>query len=372
MLPSLMTDAEEELYKPNETVDLSRLDDLTTRQQAIRYQLLPPTQSTIAYRTRSKSDKRSQRLRTILDGTPSKGTVVIACRGTDSSDSEDVAVDARMFIKLPTTKIFGTQITGNNNPPSFSGDPYYERTKNHIVSILQRDFIPSGSNQSYKDFWDVFITGHSLGGALTDQLLIDGVGKGGISFNGPRTEASNANRQNVYSIINESDRVVGTSSKSPNNAFDYVTPKAMSGINVTQHMLDQLGPLTGRDGLPLFNDKIFFPADKNMNNNKQTIGAGMNDLSGEGPAPKVDTFRTLAKEVYATSTDPIKNGLLLPQYTLKKPNGKPIVNFYIYTTPQPYEIYASMPVYNTIKVQLNTIFGVAKVDKSFQLDNLWK
>lgn len=443
------------------------LNDLTTRQEAIRYQLYPITQNTISYKLRSKTDKRSQRLKSILDGDPSKGTVVIACRGTDSSDGEDFAVDARMF--GPPIKLQGKEIIAEN-PPSFNGDPYYERTKNHILNILNTDFKPTGSNQSYKDFWDVFITGHSLGGALTDQLLIDQVGKGGISFNGPRTQMSNQRRENVFSIINAKDRVVGLSTRSGNNKFDYVASFSKSLINPTNHMLDQLGPLTGRDGLPLFNDHYFGLAlTKDLQNQNSKLpllgsgfvgsgsevtrksedlankglraaiamhkkqlanedyeteekefnelqdlwsdyafglpvearmdvsegsaelmaeadalrnqvdkmqfekrqGRGMNDLTGEGPAPTVETFRKLAKDVY-DKQEPIKNGLLLPQYTLRKPNGKSIVNFYIYTTPQPYDIYASMPVYNTIKVQLDTLFGVGKIDKSFQMDTLWK
>jgi hypothetical protein len=153
-------------------------------------------------------------------------------------------------------------------------------------------------------------------------------------------------------------------------------------------MLNEIGPIQGRDLFPLYNEKLFNPSINNMisNSRKPMVGAGMDDLSGEGmddlsgegmrgagPAPKVETFRKLASQVYkAEPTERYKDGLLLDPYTLRKSNGKPCVQFYVYTTPQPYELYASMPVYQVISKELDGIFGVGNlINKSFVADNLW-
>jgi hypothetical protein len=245
---------------------------------------------------------RKRRLKRTLDGTPRKGTLVIVFRGTD--DRYDIILD-RNFLFQST-----------RNLGKFS---FYQQMATQIRQILTTLLHPN-----YKQHWDVFATGHSLGGAYADQLVLDGIATGGMTFSSARTADSNTS-QPTYSIINRHDKVIGNMVRVNGSApqYDVVNPNNHPG-NTLNHGIPFLAAdaeLSATDPYPRWAPQIF---------------------TGRGRAPNTDTLARLSSNVYNVDGRPYvqtnpaefeREGLLLDDLTIRRDN-RPIVHFYVLQTPQ--------------------------------------
>jgi hypothetical protein len=334
-------------------IGVTRYGRRTTTQDAV----LPGTPSTLKEIIHPDVVGRKERLVKTLDGDPVKGTVVVAIRG--SEDSTDFKVDALVFSTSTVNRLKGTNT--------------YKEIKNHIQENLRLLFSVPPS--SYKANWDVFATGHSLGGAITDQLILDGVVKGGVTYSAPRTVDSKFTRPS-YAIINADDSVIGTAFGQKDSRYDLVVttprPKGLvknligrvTGIVDTMHSITYLEPsITANiDRYGRFNNELFSPTKVNKQVDLMTGRGAMSDdedmnedeMSGSGRAPVLKTFYEAAKNAYdhgePTFAQSQKNfldeGLLLPELTLNRFN-KAIVQFYVFSTPK--FNYNEMPIRTQIE-----------------------
>lgn len=287
------------------------------------------------------NSERKPRILQTLEGTPRKGTVVVAVRG--SADLEDIAVDVAAF--------------SSKAPPNLSQNAFYLKIRNHVLGILNRDFVPSGSGESYKSYWDVFATGHSLGGAVTDQLIMDGVATGGMSFAAPRTRDSIVARPS-YGTINHNDRIIGWGTAEVyDSRYDLMNSRSYDAQN---HGLATQGDIQARDGGPIYNGQYFNASkDATMTYNRESRNyPGAYD--GAGAAPKANVLRRLAANAYGPSKGVYaqtprmfaEEGLELPSYRAYKSVGNAIyIQFYIISTPLDFLKFYEMPVYRVIKNQ---------------------
>lgn len=327
---------------------------------------------------------RKERIVTTLDGNPTKGTCVVSIRGTQ--DLEDFYADLN----------FGSGVTPVSQ--SLRGTAYYESIRRHVETVLKTQFVRSDSSLSYKNSWDVFSTGHSLGGAIAEQLIVDGVTKGGMSFSAPRTILTDKLRP-AYSIISTGDSVIARTGLADTSLYDFANPTYTKygpdseGI-IKQapghgHDLISLGTIQSGDKGPLWNEDHFWygeaeaptteaveeePAEPDVNPDelgpieglpyKPSIAKRLKSLfgfgySGSGPAPKADYMRRMARNVYKPYRQTLQNfaneGLEIPEYRMTKSDGKTIVQFYIISTPSSYVDYYHQPVYQLIKKQLTTL-----------------
>lgn len=199
---------------------------------------------------------RKQRIVSKLDGTPTKGTVIIVCRGTQ--DLQDWLSDTSFGLAGQTP---AESLDDNNS--------YYKNEiKPHVQRILTTQFTRQGSSAyNYKQDWDVFATGHSLGGALAEQLIMDGLAKGGMSFAAPRTLRSDRERP-AYSIISSGDLVISRTGTAADSVYDFSNPeyttKKLSKdgkvMDAAFHGHDpmSLGTIEAADGGPLWNNSKYF------------------------------------------------------------------------------------------------------------------
>jgi hypothetical protein len=289
---------------------------------------------------------RKERLVKTLDGNPDKGTVVIAVRGTD--DSTDLWADLNIFT--------------NSKSNVLKNVPIYKEIKEKIEQTLRTYFSPleGSSNRSYLRNWDVFATGHSLGGAITDQLILDGVVNGGLSFSAPRTVSSKLT-QPSYGIINARDGVVGRAFGQWDQPYDLVVPGVsyLEANTFTQHnmkpFLDPELTAVRVDQYPRYNDKLYKPS-----------------ILGSGRAPQLHTMFDAAKNAYDNGSaeykqnleDFIRQGLLLPELTVyrKLPlsSKRATVHFYVYSTPK-YD-YLEMPIRSQIETAIRDIARGRELD----------
>jgi hypothetical protein len=197
---------------------------------------------------------RKKRIVDTLDGTPTKGTLVIACRGT--KDLEDLSTDMQ----------FGNILFKTGE--SLDSMPYYQAIRAHIVKILNTEFTRTGSSAyNYKQFWDVFTTGHSLGGACAEQLIVDGIAKGGLSISAPRTLVTERTRP-AYSVISNADLVIARTNLAPDSYYDFANPEytryktGKDGSKVETafhgHDMASIGVLQSADGGPRWNESKFY------------------------------------------------------------------------------------------------------------------
>jgi len=301
--------------------------------------------------------QRKKRLIQTLEGSPNKGTVVVAVRGTE--DLTDAALDLKVFTDA------------RRNQLRISDE--YNEIKNHIETTLSTYFTSEASiRRNYFRSWDVFATGHSLGGAITDQLILDGVVKGGVTFSAPRTVSSKLT-QPSYGIINAQDGVIGTAFGQKDSPYDLIVPgvplKKASYIN--QHnMTPYLEPsktASRVDQYPKYNGKLFKPSKKGVEYNKMMESNEISfvpnenevrvdmtvvppkELEGSGRAPELKTMYEAAKNAYNHGSaeykqslkDFVDEGLLLSELTLRR-FGKAIIMFYVFSTPP--TGYLEMPV----------------------------
>lgn len=208
---------------------------------------------------------RKRRIVETLDGTPSKGTVVVVCRGT--KDLHDLASDMS----------FGAIVAGTEADSLESNTYYTTEIRPHVQAILTTQFTKPGSDSySYKQNWDVFATGHSLGGALAEQLIMDGFCKGGLSFAAPRTTRSDRNRP-AYSLISAGDMVIARTANAEYSRYDFANPeytryKLDKNGNVMEtafhgHDVMSLGTIESTDGGPLWNNQGYYDMDIKINDN---------------------------------------------------------------------------------------------------------
>lgn len=273
---------------------------------------------------------RKLRLIKTLEGTPRKGTLVIAIRGTD--DLEDLILD-RNFIFQKSSK----------NIKHFT---IYKQLKQEITKIL-RDIL----HPNYKQHWDVFATGHSLGGAIANQLIMDGVATGGMTFAAAPTLDSTALKPS-YSIINNNDAVIGGMVRFNETEpyYDAVNMESHDG-NTVNHGIPFLvedSMYRKGDPYPRYDPKIFPVA---VTTESGSYGAdrfttepeAASNSTGSGRAPSTSTMAKQSSYVYikdkkvyhqTTPQDFEEVGLLLDDLTITKADGKPIVHFYVMQTPQ--------------------------------------
>lgn len=321
----------------------------TRRKRTTDDAVLPIPQNTLSEVVFADGTDRKARIVKTLDGNPNKGTVVVAIRGTD--DLTDLALDRVVF----------TNPKKNLLKPS----PEYQEIKNHVEESLRLLFSDNPVQpRGYKKNWDVFAVGHSLGGAVTDQLILDGVVTGGLSFAAPRTIDSKFT-QPSYGIINIRDGVVGRVHGLQDTPFDLVVPGVsyLQASALTQHNMPFLKPsitATLVDEYPKFNNKKYRPSVPEKDYNLTT---------GSGRAPKLHTLYDAAVNAYDHGAesyeqklkDFIEQGLMLPELTLRR-FGKAIVHFYVYSTPK-YN-YLEMP----IRAQIEQ--AIRKVAKGENLDDI--
>lgn len=281
---------------------------------------------------------RKERLIKTLDGNPDKGTVVVAVRGT--ADSTDLWNDLNIFT--------------NSKSNVLKSNALYKEIKEKIEQTLRTYFSPSegSSNRSYLRNWDVFATGHSLGGAITDQLILDGVVNGGLSFSAPRT-VSSKQTQPSYGIINARDGIVGRAFGQWDQPYDLVVPGVsyLEANTFTQHNMNFMEPeitAVRVDQYPRYNDQLFKPS-----------------ILGSGRAPQLHTMYQAAKNAYDNGSeqyrqnleDFIKQGLLLPELTVyrKLPlsSKRATIHFYVFSTPK-YD-YLEMPIRSQIESAIKDI-----------------
>ena len=285
---------------------------------------------------------RKERLVRTLDGNPDKGTVVIAVRGT--ADATDAWTDLGIFT--------------NDTSNVLKETPLYKEIKEQIEETLRTYFAKSVSttNKLYQKNWDVFATGHSLGGAITDQLILDGVVKGGVSFSAPRTVSSKFT-QPSYGIINARDGVVGRAFGQWDQPYDLVVPGVsyFQANAITQHnmspFLEPENTAVRFDQYPKYNNKDYKPS-----------------IFGSGRAPELHTLFEASKNAYDNGSDTynqnmedfVEQGLLLPsltiyrnlKYTLKSIR-RATVHFYVFSTPK--FDYLEMPIRPIIETALRNI-----------------
>jgi hypothetical protein len=121
---------------------------------------------------------------------PDRGTVVIAFRGTVTNEDKN------------TDRVFLLR----NNPITLPGMPgktlaetdRYMRNRQFIIQKMNTYFNGEAVNGS-NSYWDFYVTGHSLGGALSEVLSMDKLVHGGYSFSPPVDSAVN---KHAYGDIN--------------------------------------------------------------------------------------------------------------------------------------------------------------------------
>lgn len=311
--------------------------------------IIPGTTTTLEDIIIDDETGRKERLVKTLDGDPNKGTVVIACRGT--ADATDLMTDMATFT--------------NTKVNTLKTSALYVEIKDRVQEILRTLFSPveSTSNRSYQKYWDVFATGHSLGGAITDQLILDGVVKGGLSFSAPRTVSSKRTMPS-YGIINKKDGIVGSAFGQWDQPYDLVVPGVsyFEANPITQHnmspYMDPERTAVRLDSYPRYNDGIFKPS-----------------LFGSGRAPQNHTLFKAAKNAYDNGDetyrqnvdDFVQQGLLLPELTMYRnlsmtvyPVRKAIVHFYVFSTPK--FDYLEMPIRPQIETALRNVARGQELD----------
>jgi len=346
----------EEIVVPEATVPEATV--LGPRRGTKRDGVMPIPQDKIGDIIRGDyGSQRKKRLIQTLDGSPNKGTVVVAVRGTE--DLTDALLDFKVF-------------TDSKKNQLRTSDEYIE-IKTYIETTLNTYFTTKASiRRNYFWNWDVFATGHSLGGAITDQLILDGVVKGGVTFSAPRTVTSKLS-QPSYGIINAQDGVIGTAFGQRDSPYDLIVPGVplRKATYINQHnMKPYLEPsktASKVDKYPRYNGKLFKPSKKGVLYNKMMdtneitfvpnegeVRVDMtvvppNDLEGSGRAPELKTMYEAAKNAYDNGaadyrqslSDFVDQGLLLRELTLRR-FGKAIVMFYVFSTPP--TGYLEMPV----------------------------
>ena len=114
---------------------------------------------------------------------PKRGTIVIAFRGTVTAS--DVNTD-RVFLQrnLPSVRALGvtSDLRTSNR---------YIRNRQFIVEQMNTYFNGEATNGN-NSYWDFYVTGHSLGGALSETLSADKLVHGGYSFSAPVDNPTNS------------------------------------------------------------------------------------------------------------------------------------------------------------------------------------
>ena len=310
------------------------------RRRTARDAELPIPQTSISDVVVADGTNRKNRLVKTLGGNTEKGTVVVAIRGTD--DITDLALD-RIVFRNPQA---------NYLKPS----PEYQEIKDHIEENLRLLFSVSPEQpRAYKRSWDVFATGHSLGGAITDQLILDNVVKGGVTFAAPKTIDSKFT-QPSYGLINLKDGVIGLAKGQENSPYDLVVPGVpyLEANTYTQHNMAFLKPTltaTLTDQYAKYNNKRYRPTEPEKDYNLST---------GSGRAPELHTMFDAASNAYTTGgvdykqsqKDFLEQGLYLPELTLRR-KGKALVMFYVFSTPQ--FGYFEMPIRSEIETAMRSL-----------------
>lgn len=103
---------------------------------------------------------------------PDRGTIMIVFRGTANADD------------LNTDRVFAFRNFPSLTSPDLRTSARYIRNKQFIVEQMQTYFNGVAINGS-NSFWDFYVTGHSLGGALSEVLSSDDLVHGGYSFSAP-------------------------------------------------------------------------------------------------------------------------------------------------------------------------------------------
>jgi hypothetical protein len=134
---------------------------------------------------------------------PDRGTVVVVFRGSINADD------------FNTDRVFALRNLPSLTAKDLRSTPRYIRNRQFIVEQMNTYFNgrPTNGSNSYFDF---YVTGHSLGGALSEVLSLDGLVHGGYSFSAPvdnpTHQATRGDRERgapTYRSINKYDKVIG-------------------------------------------------------------------------------------------------------------------------------------------------------------------
>ena len=138
---------------------------------------------------------------------PDRGTVMIVFRG--SEDPTDFNTDRVFMLRnLPGPSPYIIP----KIQPSLAETNRYVRNKQFIIEQMNTYFNGQSVNGS-NTYWDFYVTGHSLGGALSEVLSMDALVHGGYSFSAPvdtpTTKHARSNNAPTFRSINYMDKVIG-------------------------------------------------------------------------------------------------------------------------------------------------------------------
>jgi hypothetical protein len=154
---------------------------------------------------------------------PDRGTIMVVFRG--SANFDDFNTDRVFTFRNKTFDSFrALGIEEDFTAQDLMSSARYKRNKQFIVEQMETYFngVAVNGNNSY---WDFYVTGHSLGGALSDTLSSDKLVHGGYSFSAPTDTPINnlmradpntgvrtrsATNAPTYRSINYKDRVIGS------------------------------------------------------------------------------------------------------------------------------------------------------------------
>lgn len=138
---------------------------------------------------------------------PDRGTVMVVFRGSANVDD------------FNTDRVFTFRNLPGPNPyiipeiqPTLAKTNRYIRNKQFIIEQMNTYFNGQSVNGS-NSYWDFYVTGHSLGGALSEVLSMDALVHGGYSFSAPvdnaTTKHARSNNAPTFRSINKMDKVIG-------------------------------------------------------------------------------------------------------------------------------------------------------------------
>jgi hypothetical protein len=146
-----------------------------------------------------------------------RGTVVISFRGSVTFD--DFNTDrVFMFRNMPGAHSLNALIPDIQR--ELAQTDRYVRNKQFIIEQMNTYFNGKAINGS-NSYWDFYVTGHSLGGGLSESLSMDGLVHGGYSFSAPVDDVANKHAYSMrdfqrkptnaptYRTINYMDKVIG-------------------------------------------------------------------------------------------------------------------------------------------------------------------
>jgi len=219
---------------------------------------------------------------------PDRGTVVIVFRGTTVSlqdgDVKDLGTDISFLFR-------------NVNQTSLQSSGRYIRNKQFIIEQMNTYFNGQAINGS-NSYWDFYVTGHSLGAALSETLSMDRLVHGGYSFSAPVD-----NITNNYAYSDDSGRRTTRSMNAP----------TYRSINYYDRVIGATDATTGGDAI--YDDVI-----------KGTIISYDKGISEQMAGHNLDQFKgqqyTTPFQIPPYNPDRLQRVILGPQETIRRTGEK--------------------------------------------------